>query len=78
MNTATNPAAVQFIGENLLPGQLGYIFTIVSVVASLVATFSFAKAFYTNEITQQNSWQRLANIAFIIESVSVLIPVGAI
>ena len=60
MNTATNPVAVQFIGENLLPGQLGYIFTIVSVVASLVATFSFAKAFYTNEITQQNIRQLLS------------------
>ena len=78
MNTATNPAAVQFIGENLLPGQLGYIFTIVSVVASLVATFSFAKAFYTNEITQQNSWQRLANIAFIIESVCVFACFGVL
>ena len=78
MNTATNPVAVQFIGENLLPGQLGYIFTIVSVVASLVATFSFAKAFYTNEITQQNSWQRLANIAFIIESVCVFACFGVL
>ena len=71
MNTAPNQAAVQFIGENLLPGQLGYIFTMVSVVASLLATFSFAKAFYTNEMNEQGRWQRLANIAFIIESVCV-------
>jgi cytochrome c-type biogenesis protein CcmF len=78
MNTAPNQAAVQFIGENLLPGQLGYIFTMVSVVASLLATFSFAKAFYTNEMNEQGRWQRLANIAFIIESVCVFACFGVL
>ena len=73
MNTSTNAAAVQFIGEHLLPGQLGYFLTILSLVASLVATFSFAKAFYAKEINSQNEWKKLANIAFIIESVAVFI-----
>jgi cytochrome c-type biogenesis protein CcmF len=71
MNTSTNAAAVQFIGEHLLPGQLGYFLTILSLVASLVATFSFAKAFYAKELDSQNEWKKLANIAFIIESVAV-------
>lgn len=73
MNTTTNAAAVQFIGEHLLPGQIGYFLTILSLMASLVATFAFAKAFYANEINSENEWKRLANIAFAIESVAVFI-----
>ena len=72
MNT-NNAAAVQFIGEHLLPGQIGYLLTILSLVASLVATFAFAKAFYAKEINSENAWKRLANIAFAIESAAVLI-----
>jgi len=71
MDTSTNAAAVQFIGEHLLPGQLGYFLTTLSLVASLVATFSFAKAFYAKEVSVQNDWKKLANIAFIIESIAV-------
>ena len=40
----------EFIGEHLLPGQIGYFLSILSFVASLVATFSFAKAFYAKEM----------------------------
>ena len=78
MNTANNPATIQFIGENLLPGNIGYLLTIVSLVASLVATFAFAKAFFTNEVSEQGRWQRLANIAFIIESVCVFACFGVL
>jgi cytochrome c-type biogenesis protein CcmF len=71
MNSSTNAAAVQFIGEHLLPGQFGYFLTILSLVASLVATFAFAKAFYASELSVQNDWKKLANIAFFIESIAV-------
>jgi cytochrome c-type biogenesis protein CcmF len=71
MNTSTNAAAVQFIGEHLLPGQVGYFLSILSLVASLVATFAFAKAFYAKELGSEKEWKRLAYIAFIIESIAV-------
>ncbi len=45
----------QFIGENLLPGQVGYFLSVLSFVASLVATFSFAKAFYAKELVVESS-----------------------
>ncbi len=63
---------VQYIGEHLLAGQLGYFLTILSLVASLVATFAFAKAFYAQEISVEKQWKQLARIAFIIESIAVL------
>ena len=60
-----------FLDEHLFPGQIGYFLTILSLVASLVATYSFARAFFSKEISLQAQWEKLAKIAFIIESVSV-------
>ena len=39
----------KFIDEHLYPGQIGYFLTILSLIASLVATYSFAKAFFSKE-----------------------------
>ena len=72
MNTATNPATLQYIGEHLLPGQFGYFFTLLSLVASLVASFAFAKAFFSNNIEEEKSWNKLAKIAFGVEAITVL------
>ena len=66
MNTTT------FIGEHLLPGQIGYFLAILSFVAALVATFSFAKAFYSQTIESEIQWNKLAKIAFVIEAVSIV------
>ena len=44
----------KFIGEQLLPGQIGYFLTILTLVASLLATFAFAKAFFSKELTVQS------------------------
>ena len=63
---------IQFIGESLFAGQLGYFLTMLSLVASLVATFAFAKSFYTKELTIANQWKKLARIAFYIETVAVV------
>jgi len=72
MNTANNPATIQYIGEHLLPGQFGYFFTLLSLVASLVASFAFVKAFFSNNIEEENAWSKLAKIAFGIEAITVL------
>jgi cytochrome c-type biogenesis protein CcmF len=61
----------KFIGEQLLPGQIGYFLTILTLVASLLATFAFAKAFFSKELVIQNQWNKLAKIAFYIEAVAV-------
>ena len=62
---------MEFVGEHLLPGQLGHFFTILSLVASLTATIAFFKATNTTDLNQKNSWLRLARIAFLAETVSV-------
>ena len=67
MNTTT------FLGEQLLPGQIGYFLTILSLVASLVATFAFAKSFYAKELAIEIEWKRFAKIAFIIEAIAIFL-----
>jgi cytochrome c-type biogenesis protein CcmF len=72
MNTASNPATLQYIGEHLLPGQFGYFFTLLSLVASLVASYAFAKAFYATSLDEEKSWNKLAKMAFGIEVITVV------
>lgn len=67
---------MHYPGEHLLPGQLGYFFVVLSLVASLVATFSYFKA-TTSKIQEDTVyWKRLARWSFIIESVSVFAIFG--
>ncbi|MEO7924501.1 MAG: cytochrome c biogenesis protein CcsA [Chitinophagaceae bacterium] len=63
---------MDYIGEHLLPGQLGHFFIVLSLVASLLATFSYFKATRSTIASDAINWKKLARIAFIIESVSVL------
>ena len=63
---------MEFIGELLLPGQLGHFFAILSLVASLLATIAFFKATNTTDLLKKNSWIRLARIAFLAETISVI------
>jgi len=63
---------MDYIGEHLLPGQSGHFFIVLSLVASLVATFSFFRSAQSKVDTDAAYWKKLARIAFIIESFSVL------
>src|SRR5690606_19362668 len=67
---------MDYIGEHLLPGQLGHLFIVLSIVASLVATFAYFKATRQKELSEGNYWKRLARYAFIIETISVFAVFG--
>ncbi len=69
---------MDYIGERLLPGQLGHFLIIVSLVASLVATFSYVKATVSKIPELRDGWKRLARIAFIAEAFSVFAVIGII
>lgn len=69
---------MDYIGEHLLPGQLGHFFIVLSLVASLVATFAYFKAtkesgmlVSPNGTGVPSYWKKLARYAFITESISV-------
>lgn len=62
---------MNYVGEHLLPGQLGHFFAVLALVASLVATVAYFKASKVLIPEEQKSWLRLARGAFLVETVSV-------
>lgn len=63
---------MDYIGEHLLPGQIGQFFAILSLVASLVATIAFFKANREQVFEQRASWLKIARISFLLETISVI------
>ena len=61
-----------YIGEHLLPGQLGTFLAILSVISSLLATIAYFKATQSNQLANQESWKRIARTAFLAEIISVI------
>ena len=67
---------MDYIGEHLLPGQLGHFFIVLSLVASLIATFSYFKSAQSKNDSDAAHWKRLARYAFLTEIVSVVAIFG--
>lgn len=62
---------MKYIGEHLLPGQIGHFLAVLSLVSALVASIAYYKANKQTIVTDKQSWLRLARAAFLIETVSV-------
>jgi cytochrome c-type biogenesis protein CcmF len=67
---------MDYIGEHHLPGDLGRFFIALSLVASIVATFSYFKSAQSTIDSNANYWKKLARYAFITEVVSVIAIFG--
>src|SRR5216117_208167 len=63
---------MDYIGEHLLPGQLGHFFIVLSLIASLVATFAYFRSTQAKIETDAAQWKKLARYAFITEVISVV------
>jgi cytochrome c-type biogenesis protein CcmF len=64
---------MNFIGEHLFPGNLGHFLSILSLVASVLATICFFKAFrLVQQPAERQSWLRLARVAFAVETVAIV------
>ncbi len=61
-----------YVGEHLLPGQLGHFFIVLSLVASLTACFSYFRSTLAIDPSKAASWKKLARYAFITEVIAVL------
>lgn len=67
---------MNYIGEHLLPGQLGHFFIVLSLVASLVACIAYSKSASTVSTDIADGWKRLARAAFITDCISVFAVFG--
>jgi len=68
---------MDYIGEHLLPGQIGHFFVVVSMVASLTAAFAYFKA-VNAPLEDKKGWLKLGRLSFITEAASVLIIFAAL
>ncbi|MGH2623138.1 MAG: cytochrome c biogenesis protein CcsA, partial [Sphingobacterium sp.] len=64
---------VNYVGENLLPGQIGQFFVILSFGAALL---SFIAYFFATNHPEEKSWKVLARIGFWVNGLSIVI-IGA-
>ncbi len=67
---------MDYIGEHRLPGQLGHFFIVLSLVASLVATFAYFRSTTAQLEEDANRWKKLARGAFFAEIISVFAIFG--
>jgi len=63
---------MEFLGEHLLPGQLGHFLAVLSLVASLTATVAFFVATKKSNPGEKQGWLRFARVAFLLETVAVI------
>ncbi len=70
---------IKYIGEHLLPGNLGHFFTILSMVAALFATISYfistrkSNAQKAGQVDNEAiSWRRMGRLGFLFHAFSVL------
>lgn len=63
---------MNYIGEHLLPGQIGYFLVVLSLVSSLVASIAYYRSTVAINIDDQLSWKKIGRIAFTIDAISVI------
>jgi cytochrome c-type biogenesis protein CcmF len=66
---------IKFIGESLIFGKLGYLFSISAFIASIIAFIAYFISTQKTRKNEKNSWNNLGRIWFIIHSLSVIIVV---
>lgn len=62
---------VKFIGESLLPGQIGQLFIVFAFVGSLLSTVAYFFA-VKNKNKQDLSWTKIGRTGFLINAVSII------
>jgi cytochrome c-type biogenesis protein CcmF len=63
---------MKYIGENLIPGQLGHLFIILSTISAGISTLSYFFASREHESATSINWRKLGRISFFIQAVSIV------
>lgn len=61
---------MEYIGEHLLPGQLGHFFVVLSFVAALLATVAYFKATQRRDTVEHTGWRNLGRYAFLLHGLA--------
>ena len=69
---------IQYIGEHLLPGQLGHFFILFSFCTSILAALAYFFATQNRDKADYKVWHRMGRIAFSLHGFSVFAIIGVI
>lgn len=69
---------MKYLGEHLIPGQLGHFLLVLSLVSSMVATLGYFKASNSKLPEERQGWIKFSRIAFLIDTLCVIIIFGLI
>ena len=69
---------INYIGERLLPGQIGYFAIVFGFVASLMAMIAYFFATQKRGTQEEESWRRLGRGAFAAHGLSVITVIGVL
>jgi cytochrome c-type biogenesis protein CcmF len=68
---------IQYIGEHLLPGQIGHFAVILGFVTSLLAAVAYFFATQRRNSPEFGHWRQIGRTAFILHGLSVFAIIGA-
>jgi len=67
---------MNYIGENLIPGQLGHFCVVLSFVASLLSAFSYFQSASKRNTPEESDWLRLGRFSFLLHGLTVFSIIG--
>ncbi|GAB5551265.1 MAG: hypothetical protein Sapg2KO_08560 [Saprospiraceae bacterium] len=68
---------IQYVGEHLLPGQIGHFALITAFVSSLLATFAYFKSTNKRDIpADAQSWRKIGRVAFTLHGLGIFSVIG--
>jgi cytochrome c-type biogenesis protein CcmF len=69
---------IQYIGENLVPGQIGHLAIVLAFVSSLLGTVAYFFATHRQEQPEYQQWRSIGRSAFLMHGLSIFTVIGVI
>ncbi|MCB9356194.1 MAG: cytochrome c biogenesis protein CcsA [Lewinellaceae bacterium] len=69
---------MEYIGEHLLPGQIGHLFAVLSFVAALMSAFAFYLATQRRNTAGAEGWRNLGRLGYVLHGLAVLGIIGSL
>ncbi len=69
---------MNYIGENLIPGQIGHLCVVLSFVAALLSTFAYFLATQRRQLPEADNWRNIGRFGFLLHGLAVLAVIGSL
>lgn len=69
---------MEYIGENLLPGQIGHLLAVLSFVAALLSAFAYFLATQKRETADYEAWRNLGRYGFLLHGLTIFGVIGVL